>query len=152
MAGFKSMAAALAAILLTVSAPAFAVEARPWLCRDKPVFSSSQPMIYTATKHGGGRWLMTFMRFDPSGGGHDGFTLASSNILSGSNSGSLAPGQWYAVALYRSGGHWICPGSASENDEPASGVVSDLCYGEDPGSCPVKLVVRPASSSAVSTR
>jgi hypothetical protein len=123
---------------------AFAAEARPWLCRAKPVFSSDKPMTYEATNRSSGRWLMTFMRFDPSGLGHDGFTVSSAQDVSSRTIGSLDSGQWYAVALYRSGGRWICPGNAQESDEPAPGVVSDLCYGQDPGECTIKLTVRPA--------
>ena len=131
-------------------APAMAVEPRPWLCRDKPVFSSSKPMSYEATSRGG-RWMMTFMRFDPTGG-HDGFTVVSARALSGRVEGALEPGQWYAVALYRSGGHWICPGNARATDRPAPGVISDLCYGEETGSCPVRLSVRASTDSAPPAR
>jgi len=127
---------------------ALAAEARPWLCRAKPVFSSYRPMTYEATNRGGGRWLMTFMRFDPSGLGHDGFTVSSTQDVAAHAEGTLEPGQWYAVALYRSGGHWICPGNAGESDEPASGVVSNLCYGRDPGECAVKLTVRQQSTGS----
>ncbi len=127
---------------------ALAAEARPWLCRAKPVFSSDRPMTYEATNRGGGRWLMTFMRFDPSGLGHDGFTVSSTQDVAAHAEGTLEPGQWYAVALYRSGGHWICPGNAGESDEPASGVVSNLCYGRDPGECAVKLTVRQQSTGS----
>ena len=127
---------------------ALAAEARPWLCRAKPVFSSERPMTYEATNRGGGRWLMTFMRFDPSGLGHDGFTVSSTQDVAAHAEGTLEAGQWYAVALYRSGGHWICPGNAGESDEPASGVVSNLCYGRDPGECAVKLTVRPQSTGS----
>lgn len=127
---------------------AFGAEARPWLCRAKPVFSSNKPMIYEATNRGGGRWLMTFMRFDPSGLGHDGFTVSSTKDIGARTEGTLEAGQWYAVALYRSGGHWICPGNAAESDEPAASVVSSLCYGRDPGECTVKLTVRPQSAGS----
>jgi hypothetical protein len=121
---------------------ALGAEARPWLCRVKPVFSSDKPMTYEATNRGGGRWLMTFMRFDQSGLGHDGFTVASAQEVTAHVNGTLDSGQWYAVALFRSGGHWICPGNAAENDEPAPGMVSDLCYGRNLGECTVKLMVR----------
>ncbi len=122
--------------------PAFAAQARPWLCRAKPVFSSDRPMTYEAVNRGAGRWLMTFMRFDPSGAGHDGFTVSSTQDVAGRSEGSLDGGQWYAVALYFSSGHWICPGNAGESDERSPGVVSSLCYGRDPGECTVKLTVR----------
>jgi hypothetical protein len=124
---------------------AFGAEARPWLCRAKPVFSSNQPMTYQATNHGGGSWLLTFMRFDPSGLGHDGFTVSSTRAVGAGTEGTLDAGQWYSVALYRSEGHWICPGNAAESDERGSGVISSLCYGRELGECTVKLTVRPQS-------
>lgn len=146
----KFKAAMAGAILALVAcSPALADQPRPWLCRDKPVFSSGHPMTYVTSKRGGGRWIITFMRFDPAGGGHDGFTVVSTREIHGAVSGSLEPGQWYAVGLYRSGGHWICPVNVRENDEPMPGVVSNLCFGEDPGSCPVKLIVRPVDSAPI---
>jgi hypothetical protein len=148
----KTRVSLMSAILLMAVrlAPAMAVEPRPWLCRDKPVFSSSRQMSYEATSRGG-RWMMTFMRFDPAGG-HDGFTVVSARDLHGRVEGTLEPGQWYAVALYRSGGHWICPGNAGESDRPAPGLVRDLCYGEEAGSCPVRLSVRASTASAPPAR
>jgi hypothetical protein len=138
-----------------------AVEARPWLCRSKPVFSSSKPMTYEA--RGSSRWVLSFMRCnansqsnygggcsEQSSGGENGFAVVSTRTLSGHTVGTLEPGQWYAVALYRSGGRWICAGYAGESDEPAPGVVSDLCYSEhdEEGSpCGVKLTVRPSPSA-----
>src|SRR4051794_8367193 len=100
-----------------------AAEARPWLCRSKPVFSSDKPVTYQAVNRGSGRWLMTFMRFDPSGLGHDGFTVTSTQDVGSSTEGTLDAGQWYAVALYRSGSHWICPGNARESGESSPGVI-----------------------------
>jgi hypothetical protein len=135
------------AILISSIGPAsqaYAAEARPWLCRAKPVFSSDKPMTYEAVNRGGG-WLLTFMRFDPSGLGHDGFTVSSTQDVAGRAEGTLDAGRWYAVALYRSGGRWICPGNAGESGEPPAGVISTLCYGRDPGDCTVKLTVRPQS-------
>ena len=129
--------------MIGVGSRAFGAEARPWLCRAKPVFSSDRSMTYEAVNRGGGRWLMTFMRFDPSGLGHDGFTVSSAQDVAARATGTLESGQWYAVALYRSGSHWICPGNAAESDERAPGVVSNLCYGRDPGECTVRLMVRP---------
>jgi len=140
--------ALLSVATIGAAALAYGAEARPWLCRAKPVFSSNRPMIYEATNRGGGSWLMTFMRFDTSGLGHDGFTVSSTKDISGRTEGRLDSGQWYALALYRSGGHWICPGNAEESDEPGSGVISSLCYGRDPGECTVKLTVRPQSSES----
>src|SRR5690242_15561619 len=135
---------AMIAILISSMGPgsqAYAAEARPWLCRAKPVFSSNKPMTYEAVNRGGG-WLLTFMRFDPSGLGHDGFTVSSTQDVVGRAEGTLDAGRWYAVALYRSGDRWICPGNAAESGEPPAGVISTLCYGRDPGDCTVKLAVR----------
>jgi hypothetical protein len=145
----KSWCATIAIVtvaMMGAGSHAFGAEARPWLCRAKPVFSSDKPMTYEATNRGGGRWLMTFMRFDPSGLGHDGFTVSSSQDVAAHAEGTLDPGQWYAVALYRSGGRWICPGNAGESGEPSPGVISSLCYGKDAGECGVKLTVRPQST------
>jgi hypothetical protein len=130
--------------MMSAARCALAAPPRPWLCRDKPVFSSDQPMVYETTNRSAHRWLMTFMRFDPAGGGHDGFTIFSTQEITASSQGNLEPGQWYAVALYRSGSHWICPGNA-ENESAGPGVVSRLCYGEDIGACPVTLTVRAQS-------
>jgi hypothetical protein len=132
--------------MVGIISQAFGAEARPWLCRSKPVFSSNQQMVYQATNRGGGSWLLTFMRFDPSGLGHDGFTVSSTREVGIHTQGTLDPGQWYAVALYRSGGHWICPGNAAESAEAGSGTISSLCYGSDVGECTVKLTVRPQST------
>jgi|SRR5215813_12615282 len=143
------MTIAIVTIAIGTGSQALGAEARPWLCRAKPVFSSNKPMTYEATNRGGGRWLMTFMSFDPSGLGHDGFTVSSAQEVGTHTSGILGRGQWYAVALYRSGSHWICPGNAAETDEPGPGVVSNLCYGVDPGDCTIKLTVRPQSTGSV---
>jgi hypothetical protein len=145
----KSWCAAIAIVItatIGTGSRALGAEARPWLCRAKSVFSSNKSMTYDAINRGGGRWLMTFMRFDPSGLGHDGFTVSSVQEVAPHARGTLEPGQWYAVALYGSGGRWICPGNAAENDEPAPGVISNLCYGRDLGECTVKLLVRPQSA------
>lgn len=130
-----------AVLMLAAAAPvARALEPRPWLCRDKPVFSSGQPMTYDASLRGGGHWVMIFMRFDPSGG-HDGFTVFDTRDVSGRVRGSLARGQWYGVGMYREGSHWICSAQADENDQVVAGVVRDYCYGRTAGSCDVELVV-----------
>ncbi|MGH7842419.1 MAG: hypothetical protein ACREQD_13955 [Candidatus Binataceae bacterium] len=130
----------------TAVGPSIAAEPRPWLCRDVPVFSSTKSMSWRATTHGGGHWLVTFMHYDPSGG-HDGFTVVASSEISGSAAGTLNAGQWYAVALYRSGAHWICPGSASESDDRPAGTISGLCYGRGDDGCDVNLLVKSADAS-----
>src|SRR5690348_10411464 len=109
------------------AAPVRAAEARPWLCRDKPVFSSAKPMSYEASKRGSGRWLLTFMRFDASGQGHDGFTVVSSQDVVAHTGGTLQAGQWYAVALLRSGGRWMCPGNSRESEASTPGTLSNVC-------------------------
>ena len=124
-----------------------AAEPRPWLCRQIPVFSGGKAMTWRATKRGAGHWLMTFMHYDPAGG-HDGFTVVATSAVSGAAAaGTLDAGQYYAVALYRSGGHWICPANASANHAAAAGAISKLCYGEDDDSCDVQLVVGPADAA-----
>jgi hypothetical protein len=129
-----------AGIMLAAVSTARAVEPRPWLCRDKPVFSSDQPMIYDASLRGGGRWVMIFMRFDPSGG-HDGFTVFDTRNVSGQITGPLESGQWFAVGMYREGNHWICAAQAQESRQFVPGIVRDYCYGETEGECDVKLTV-----------
>jgi hypothetical protein len=136
-----------AMLMLVVAEPARAVEPRPWLCRDKPVFSSNQPMSYDASLRGGGHWVMIFMRFDPSGG-HDGFTVYDTRDVTGRVTGTLERGQWYGVGMYREGSHWICSAQADENDQVVPGVVRDYCYGRTAGSCDVELIVRENKSGA----
>src|SRR5437870_4490723 len=98
---WRVMILILAVTMIGLGPHAFAAEARPWLCRAKPVFSSNKPMTYQAVNRSAGRWLMTFMRFDPSGLGHDGFTVSSTQDVANNSEGTLDAGQWYAVALYR---------------------------------------------------
>ena len=136
-----------ALIMLVVAGPARAVEPRPWLCRDKPVFSSGGPMTYEVNRRGGGRWVMIFMSFDPSGG-HDGFTVFDTVDVNGRVTGSLERGQWYGVGMYSEGGHWICSAQAGENDQVVPGVVRDYCYGRTAGGCEVELIVHERKSGA----
>ena len=42
-------------MILNVTGTSWAREARPWLCRIKPVFSGSHPMVYTADGSSGAR-------------------------------------------------------------------------------------------------
>jgi hypothetical protein len=133
--------------------PAHAAEARPWLCRDKPVFSSNSAMTYQVVSHGATRWDLLLMQFEMDSA-HDGYEVVASHELTASTgqaSGTLAPGRYFAVAMYRSGGgHWICPGYVKDSDRPA-GAVSRICYGEDSPSCPVALTVlstAPAGAAA----
>jgi hypothetical protein len=127
--------------------PARAAEARPWLCRTKPVFSSTSAMTYKVVNHGGSRWQLLLMQFEPESA-HDGYEVVASQELSagaGQVSGTLAPGRYFAVAMYRGGGgHWICPGYAEDKDRPA-GAVSRICYDEESPGCPVSLTVLSAA-------
>jgi hypothetical protein len=136
-------------ITMFIGQPAWSAQPRPWLCRQIPVFSASAPMTWRATRRGSGSWLMIFMRYDPLGG-HDGFTIISTHSVKGETEGSLDAGKWYAVAQYSSGGHWICPGNASESHDSTAGTISSLCYGEDEDACDVKLVVKSAGAPSAS--
>jgi hypothetical protein len=137
-----SIAAAIAALVAT---SAFAQEARPWLCRDKPVFSFEHSMEYQATATSGRQWRIFFMQFSPDAA-HDGFDIVNSREISSHGdpvSGNLTAGRYFAVALYRQGGHWICPDYTHDDRDPKLGEVSNLCYGEDGPPCLVKLKVTP---------
>ena len=148
----RSTLAAVGAIGLCVAAAAssLAAEARPWLCRSKPVFSSQSAMTYQAVNRGGVRWELLLMQFEPQSA-HDGYEVVVSHELpagAGQVSGTLAPGRYFAVAMYRGdGGRWICPGYAEDRERPA-GAVSRICYDEDSPGCPVALTIRPAAAAA----
>ena len=66
--------------------PAHAAEARPWLCRSKPVFSSDSAMSYRVVNHGGSRWELLLMQFEP-GSAHDGYEVVGTGY-----SGKLSMG------------------------------------------------------------
>ena len=127
--------------------PVRAAEARPWLCRSKPAFSSDSTMSYRVVNHGGSRWELLLMQFEP-GSAHDGYEVVSSQELPAGAEragGALAPGRYFAVAMYRGGGgRWICPGYAEDKDRPA-GAVSRICYDEESPGCPVALTVLSAA-------
>jgi hypothetical protein len=145
---------AICGIAFTVAAamPAHAAEARPWLCRSKPVFSSNSAMKYQIVNRGSVRWQLLLMQFE-MGAAHDGYEVVASQELpanAGEASGTLAPGRYFAVAMYRSGGgRWICPGYAEDKDRPA-GAVSRICYDEDSPGCPVALTVLSAAPAGAS--
>jgi hypothetical protein len=128
---------------------AHAAEARPWLCRTKPVFSANSAMTYRVVNHGTSRWELLLMQFEPESA-HDGFeVVASQELPAGSGqAGTLEPGRYFAVAMYRGeGGHWICPGYAENRDRP-TGAVSRICYDEESPGCPVTLTVQSAVPAA----
>ncbi len=141
--------AAAALLAAAAATPAMGAEARPWLCRDKPVFSSAAAMTYRAANRGGRRWRLLLMQFQ-EGGAHDGFgIIAARDLAPGAAhvSGSLGAGRYFAVVMYARGGVWICPGYAHEKDNPPAGAVSEICYGDDPSDCPVSLTVTPAATA-----
>ena len=135
-----------ASLTMLSSRAASAEEARPWLCRDKPVFSSEHAMQYQATAQPGRQWRIFFMQYSPDAA-HDGFDIVNSREIGSRGdaaTGSLAAGRYFAVALYRgSGSHWICPDYT--RDDRKAGEVSNLCYGEDGPPCLVNLKVSAAS-------
>jgi len=145
---------AICAVAFTVAAATAvrAAEARPWLCRSKPVFSSDSAMKYQIVNRGSERWQLLLMQFE-MGSAHDGYEVVASQELpanAGQASGTLAPGRYFAVAMYRGeGGHWICPGYAEDKDRPA-GAVSRVCYDEDSPGCPVALTVLSAAPGGAS--
>lgn len=146
--GCASTRALCALMVVMVAGVASAAEPRPWLCRDKPVVSSSQPVSYDLSCEGGGRWKIFFMQSDV-GGGHDGFTVRASRDMPahGAAHGILSSGQYFAVGLSLGrSGHWLCPSSVDEdNDSKASGAIADFTYvGSGPGTC--RAVFRPSSS------
>ncbi len=141
---------ALSALCLAFESGAAVAEPRPWLCRDKPVFSSDKPMRYEVKGRGKRHWRMFFMQFVP-GGPHDGFSIiASDDVKAGGSEvrGELGSGQFFAVPLYLGvSGHWLCPREAREvNEARGPGVISSLCYSdEESGPCRVALTIsRPA--------
>ena len=139
----------VALFAVTISAPAFAQEARPWLCRDKPVFSYDRSMEYQVTASPGRQWRMFFMKYSPDAA-HDGFDIVDSREVTDGAGGNLAAGQYFAVALYRRGGHWICPDYTHDDRNPRLGEVSNLCYGDGGPPCLVRLQVKPDHHLATS--
>jgi hypothetical protein len=146
---FFSTAAIFAILFASL---AFADEPRPWLCRDKPVFSYDRSMEYQVTARPGRQWRIFFMLYSPDAA-HDGFDIVNSREVSSRGDpigGNLAAGRYFAVALYREGGHWICPDYTHDDRDPKLGEVSNLCYGEDGPPCLVKLQVKPDHHLATS--
>ena len=77
------------------------------------------------------------MQFTP-GGGNDGFDIAKT--ASGTSSGHLPAGRYFAIALHEVRGNWVCPAEVSEQPRSA-GVISNLCFAAEDGPCNVKLSV-----------
>jgi len=135
------LALAAAMFAIATASAAHAAEPRPWLCRDKPVFSSGHAMSYRLTTNSRSQWALFLMQFTP-GGGHDGFAIAQT--LRSTSSGQIPPGQYFAVALHRAGGNWICPADVDEEHAPAA-TIAKLCFSASDGGCSVKFVVTPAA-------
>jgi hypothetical protein len=142
MSAIGKLTVRVAFAMLTVASTAIAAEPRPWLCRDKPVFSSQQPMSYELNANS--RWHLFLLRFTP-GGGQDGFDIAKE--IASSSKGSLSAGRYFAVALHNAGGRWICPSDVSE-EPTGAGIISSLCFAEGDRGCAVKFTARPDASAA----
>jgi hypothetical protein len=141
----------VAAMTMLLASPALAEPGRPWLCRDKPVFSDDRAMQYQVTARPGRQWEIFFMQYSADAA-HDGFEIVNSREVTSRGeavTGNLAAGRYFAVALYREGSHWICPDYTHDDRDPKLGEVSNLCYGEDGPPCLVKLQVKPELHSAM---
>ena len=138
------------ALFTMLTTSAFAAEPRPWLCRDKPVFSSDQPMTYELTSSSRREWHLFLMSYSPAGG-HDGFDVVKviDAPRARAATGHIAAGRYFAVALYHNAsGYWICPGYAGDRTSGQLGLVSALCFSDDDSGCPVKLTVKPDHTTA----
>jgi len=100
------------------------------------------PMRFVASAKPGHAWKLIFMQFE-AGSAHDGFGIIDSSDLAASapSSGQLAAGQYYAVAMYKQGSSWICPGYANDDAPAKAGDVGNICYAEDSPPCLVTLKV-----------
>lgn len=142
----------LGLIAAILAAPAAnATEPRPWLCRDKPVFSWNHAMTYELSARPGSEWQMFFMQYQPDAA-NDGFAILRSVRLAPRSiavKGKLPAGQYFAVALHRRPtGEWICPSYAHESPKITLGIVAKLCYGDRGSACDVNLLVKPDHSHA----
>ncbi|MGB6552589.1 MAG: hypothetical protein WBE78_03795 [Candidatus Binataceae bacterium] len=140
----KTISVAIVLAAIAISAPAHAGEPRPWLCRDKPVFSSEHMMNYDLSSRAGLQWQIFFMSFDPNSA-HDGFEITDSKEL-GLNgvpmTGKLSPGRYFTVAMYRqSAGVWVCHKYSRLQPSP-KGIVANICYGRQEPTCLVTLTVK----------
>ena len=100
-------------------------------------------MEYQVSARPGRQWRIFFMQYSPDAA-HDGFDILNSRAVSADPvGGNLAAGRYFAVALYRQGGHWICPDYTHDDRNPKLGEVSNLCYGDGGPPCLVKLQVKP---------
>jgi hypothetical protein len=142
----RHQALAASVIAIAMASAAHAAEPRPWLCRDKPVFSSQRPMSYQLSTNSRSQWQLFLMQFTP-GGGHDGFDIAKT--VSGTSGGQLPAGRYFAVALHNVRGNWVCPAEVSEQQR-AAGVISNLCFAAPDGGCNVKFIVTSDTATSAS--
>jgi hypothetical protein len=128
---------------------ASATEPRPWLCRDKPVFSNNAPMSYEIAHTGRQRWKIFFMQFQPDAI-HDGYEIVASHDIAAPVSGRLNAGQYFVAAMYLArNGRWICQGAARPEGDDHAGVLAGLCFGaHESQPCSVTLTVKAADASA----
>ncbi|MGH7782203.1 MAG: hypothetical protein ACREQR_20515 [Candidatus Binataceae bacterium] len=140
----KKILTAAVLLAIAVAAPAYAGQARPWLCRDKPVFSSEHAMDYRLAVNPGPRWQIFFMQFEPNAA-HDGFDITDSKEIGGRSSnlsGKLSPGRYFTVAMYQQRpGVWVCHKYSRLQPSP-KGMVANICYGREESSCQVTLTVK----------
>ncbi|MHB8380902.1 MAG: hypothetical protein ACYDC3_00980 [Candidatus Binataceae bacterium] len=142
----KKISAAIVVALATIAiyAPAYAGQPRPWLCRDKPVFSSGHAMSYELSSRAGLQWQVFFMTFDPNAA-HDGFEIADSKELGlrgVPQTGKLSPGRYFTAAMYRQGaGVWVCHKYSRLQPNPKA-IVANICYGRQEPACLVTLTVK----------
>jgi len=136
-------------VLTSATSIASAAEARPWLCRDKPAFSSNRPMSWNATTKRGRRWELIFMQYR-EGGAHDGFEIAQSEMLpsGGGASGQIPAGRYFAVAMHQKSGVWVCPANGADAGAARPGETARLCFGPEESSCDVSLVIVPDNANA----
>jgi hypothetical protein len=149
----RILVAILIGLLWMTPSALIAAEARPWLCRDKPVFSDAKPMVCEISSRGAGRWRVFLMQFE-AGTAHEGFEIVRSLDAMIAEPIKLPAGQYFVVAMHRTDGHWICPAPVQSTDAP--GTVADFCFSaEEDGPCGVRLKVRredgasPATSPAM---
>jgi hypothetical protein len=142
----RRIALLTSALAIAMASVAQGAEPRPWLCRDKPVFSSQQPMRYQITMTSRSRWQLFLMQFTP-GGGNDGFDVTKT--IGRGATGQIPAGRYFGVALRNSGGNWICPSEVSEKPTHG-GTITDLCFATDEGECSVEFVVTPGAPTSTS--
>ncbi len=87
------------------------------------------------------------MQFTP-GGSNDGFDIAKT--ASGTSSGHLPAGRYFAVALHDVRGNWVCPADVDEQPRSA-GTISNLCFAARDDDCDVRLIVTPDATTNASS-